>query len=235
MKPEYANGLRAGAILLAFALLGTLLLAGTFGWTRPVIRATEEAARAAQLAQVLTPGSYDNDLLHDARPLAPHRLLGTTQPSLAWIARSGGQPVGVVLEAIAPDGYSGEIGLIVGIDAHGVLTGVRVIRHRETPGLGDYIEIAKSPWVSQFAGKSLDNPAPEAWRVKKDGGAFDARAGATVTPRAIVKAVHDALEYFEMQRATLLAPAVGRQSLADTARHDGGEGSPPYTPADVPR
>lgn len=205
MKPAMANSLRAGAVLLGFSLLGTLLLSGTHDVTRPIIRATEEAARAARLAQVLVPGSYDNDLLKSARPLAPHRLLGTTHPSQAWIARRGNQPVAVVLEAIAPEGYSGEIALIVGIDIAGTLTGVRVVSHRETPGLGDYIEIEKSPWAEQFKGRSLTDPAPDAWRVKKDGGTFDARAGATVTPRAIVKAVRGALEYFRTHREALLS------------------------------
>jgi electron transport complex protein RnfG len=112
----------------------------------------------------------------------------------------------VVLEAVAPDGYSGEIRLLVGIHADGRVAGVRVTAHRETPGLGDYIDPARGPWIRQFDGRSLADPLPDGWRVKKDGGRFDYLAGATITPRAVVKAVRRSLEYFAAHRDELLAP-----------------------------
>ena len=119
----------------------------------------------------------------------------------------------MVLEAVAPDGYSGDIALLIGIDADGNVTGVRVTAHRETPGLGDYIDRAKSAWIDQFAGKSLTNPEPKHWKVTKDGGVFDARAGATITPRAVVKAVRSALDYFARHRAAFRrAPAARKPS-----------------------
>jgi electron transport complex protein RnfG len=109
----------------------------------------------------------------------------------------------VVLEAAAADGYSGEIKLLVGILADGRLGGVRVIAHKETPGLGDYIDIARSEWIRQFDGKALDDPPADGWKVRKDGGRFDYMAGATITPRAIVRAVRRVLEYHADHRAAL--------------------------------
>ena len=131
------------------------------------------------------------------------------RPARAYPARIGGETRAVVLEVVAPDGYSGEIRLLVGIHADGRVAGVRVTAHKETPGLGDYIEATRGPWIRQFDGRSLDDPPTEQWRVKKDGGRFDYLAGATVTPRAVVKAVRRALEYFAAHRAELLevAPA----------------------------
>ncbi|MCA1979427.1 MAG: electron transport complex subunit RsxG [Thiobacillus sp.] len=201
------NALRAGVILLVFALVGTALLAYTHDHTEPVIEKSRQAEKLALINQVLPPALYDNDLLASQQTVPPNDRLGTRQPSALWIARRGGAFAGVVLEAVAPDGYSGDIALLIGIDAAGTVTGVRVTAHRETPGLGDYIDRAKSPWIDQFIGKSLLAPEARHWKVKKDGGAFDARAGATITPRAVVKAVHNALDYFARHRAALAAPA----------------------------
>jgi electron transport complex protein RnfG len=131
-------------------------------------------------------------------------LLGSSQPSAVWVARKGGQITGLVLEATAPDGYSGDIALLIGLSAAGDVLGVRVTAHRETPGLGDYIDIAKSNWIRLFDGHSLTRPELKLWKVKKDGGAFDSVAGATITPRAVVKAVRSALEYVDKHRAELL-------------------------------
>jgi len=201
------NALRTGTILLVFALVGTAVLAFTHDRTEPTITRGQLAAKRALLSQVLPATLYDNDLLASQQSVPPNDLLGTRQPSALWIARRGGEFSGVVLEAIAPDGYSGDIALLIGIDADGTVTGVRVTAHRETPGLGDYIDRAKSAWIDQFAGKSLSHPEPKHWKVAKDGGAFDARAGATITPRAVVKAVKSALDYFARHRAAFVAPA----------------------------
>ena len=112
----------------------------------------------------------------------------------------------MVLESVAPDGYSGKISLILAVKSNGELAGVRVIAHKETPGLGDYIDVAKSPWIKGFDGKSLDVYKDADWKVRKDGGKFDYMAGATITPRAVVKAVHKALIYFSENRDKLFAP-----------------------------
>jgi electron transport complex protein RnfG len=200
------NALRTGVILLVFAFAGTAVLAYTHDHTEPIILRSQQAEKLALINQVLPATLYDNDLLASQRTLPPDELLGTRQPSALWIARRGAVPTGVVLEAVAPDGYGGDIAMLIGIAVDGTVTGVRVTSHHETPGLGDYIERAKSAWIEQFVGKSLSDPEPKRWKVAKDGGAFDARAGATITPRAVVKAVKNALDYFTQHRAALFAP-----------------------------
>ena len=200
------NALRTGTILFIFALAGTALLAFTHDRTEPTIARGLQAEKLALLSQVLPATLYDNDLLATQQSVPPDDLLGTRQASALWLARRGGQFSGVVLEAVAPDGYSGDIFLLIGIDANGSVTGVRVTAHHETPGLGDYIEHAKSAWSEQFSGKSLTQPEPKHWKVTKDGGVFDARAGATISPRAVVKAVKSALDYFSRHRAAFAAP-----------------------------
>jgi electron transport complex protein RnfG len=213
LKAAGRNALRTGMILFVFALVATALLVFTFTRTEPTIERSRQAEKLSLLTQVLPPALYDNDLLASQQAVPPHELLGTRQPSSLWIARRGDTITAVVLEAIAPDGYGGNIHLVVGIDVGGTVTGVRVTAHRETPGLGDYIVRSKSPWIEQFVGKSLTAPESKRWKVIKDGGQFDARAGATITPRAVVKAVHAALNYFARNRAALLAA----QSAPDTA------------------
>ena len=200
------NALRTGVILFVFALVGTAMLAFTHDRTEPVITRGQLAEKRALLSQVLPASLYDNDLLSSQQSVPPNDRLGTRQTSTLWLARRGGEFSGIVLEAVAPDGYSGNIYLLIGIDADGTVTGVRVTAHRETPGLGDYIDRAKSAWIDQFAGKSLTNPDARHWKVAKDGGTFDSRAGATITPRAVVKAVHGALDYFAQHRAAFAAP-----------------------------
>jgi electron transport complex protein RnfG len=205
VKAASRNALRTGAILLVFALVATALLAFTFTRTEPTIERSQRAEKLSLLRQVIPAGSYDNDLIASQRSVPPDELLGTRAPSALWLARRGEAVTAVVLEAIATDGYSGDIHLIIGIDVDGGVTGVRVTAHRETPGLGDYIDRAKSPWIEQFTGKSLSAPEAKRWKVAKDGGVFDARAGATITPRAVVKAVRAALDYFARHRSALLA------------------------------
>lgn len=198
--------LATAATLVAFSAVGASLLTGTFTLTLPSIERSEREAKLKLITETLPAGGFDNDPVQDARPLAVDPLLGLKRPGQAYVARRQGEPVAVTLEAVAPDGYSGEIRLLVGILADGRVAGVRVTAHRETPGLGDYIEIAKSNWIRGFDGKSLADPQPADWKVRKDGGRFDYMAGATITPRAMVKAVRKALEYFQAHRAELLGP-----------------------------
>ncbi len=218
MNDVLRESLSTGLALLLFAVAGAGLLSGTFGLTQPSIQRSEEADKLRLVAQTLPAGSYDNDLIRDARPLPADALLGLKRPGLAYPARRGGETVAVVLEAVAPDGYSGEIRLLVGILADGRVAGVRVVAHKETPGLGDYIDILRSDWIRQFDGRSLADPAPGHWKVKKDGGRFEYRAGATITPRAVVKAIRKALEYFAIHRGELLAPASNPSHASKEAR-----------------
>lgn len=202
------NALRTAAILFVFALIGTAILAFTHDRTEPVIAASHADEQRALLAQVL-PASvpHDNDLLASRSELPPNKLLGTRHPSALWRAEHAGHTTALLLEAIAPQGYAGEIALLVGVARDGRVTGVRVTAHRETPGLGDYIDRKHSDWIEQFAGRGLTAPDTKQWLVKKDGGAFDARAGATITPRAVVKAVRDTLTYVDAHPELWKEPA----------------------------
>ncbi len=186
----------SAGILTAFAVVGTALLAATYLVTRPIIAETEKQAKLALIGQILPPALYDNDLLKDSALLPPAKELGNTEPTPVYRAVKEGKPSAAVLEVIAPDGYSGKIRMIVAIKADGEVSGVRVVTHNETPGLGDYIEIAKNSWIRIFEGKSLSKFTDQEWKVKKDGGKFEHMAGATVTPRAVIKAVHKSLKYF---------------------------------------
>ncbi|MFB6259826.1 MAG: electron transport complex subunit RsxG [Thiohalorhabdaceae bacterium] len=142
---------------------------------------------------------FDNELLRDTREVTDAAYLGTSKAVTVYRARKAGEPVAVAFRTIAPDGYNGQIELLVAIWSDGDLAGVRAINHAETPGLGDQIETAKNDWITQFAGHSLGSPPPEDWKVKKDGGAFDEITGATITSRAVVKAVRRALKFYELR------------------------------------
>lgn len=208
--------LRTALSLLIFAAIGTAMLAFTFDATKDSIAKNEEQAKLKLIGQILPASAYDNDILQDTLVLEPTPELGTFDSTTVYRARKGGAPAAAVFEAVAPDGYAGRIKLIVSVYANGEMAGVRVVSHNETPGLGDYIEIARSPWIEVFGGKSLANTADKEWKVKKDGGTFEHVSGATVTPRAIVKAVHKALGYFEQHKDKLFAnpPAAAGQGAA---------------------
>jgi electron transport complex protein RnfG len=213
-QPSAAGmALRTAVILLIFVVAFTSLLAAAFLWTRPAIEAAAAEEKMKLIGEVLPRELYDNDVLKDSRQLAPSAVLGLDEASTAYLARKGGEVTALVFEAVAPDGYSGKIRLLLGVSADGTLLGVRVIQHKETPGLGDYIEPKKDrnkerPWIRQFDGLSLAAVADRDWRVRKDGGRFDSVAGATVTPRAVIKAVHKALQYVAANHRQLFASRV---------------------------
>jgi len=146
-------------------------------------------------------------LLKDTVEIAPNEQLGNRQPTLANIAKLNNKTAGVILEAIAHDGYSGDIKLLIAIRADGSISGVRVLAHKETPGLGDYIDIARGNWIKLFNDESVNKTAATQWKVKKDGGKFDYMVGATITPRAVVKAVFKALQFYDANKTTLFAVA----------------------------
>lgn len=203
-------------ILGAFALVTASVLALTHQGTKEKIAAEERAAAQKALFEVLPEHRHDNDLLNATRPVPAEywRTLGLKSGGDMHIARQNDEIIAVILPAVAPDGYSGNINMIVAINADGTLSGVRVIAHRETPGLGDKVELAKSNWILDFEGKSLKNPPPERWQVKKDGGDFDQFTGATITPRAVVQQVKKALTVFEEHRAALLGEDVQQKPQA---------------------
>ncbi|MDD5403264.1 MAG: electron transport complex subunit RsxG [Sulfuricella sp.] len=201
----FRHSVKLALVLAAFALVGTSLLALTYDATKGIIAASEKRAKLALIAQILPPELYDNDIISDAVSLPPQAELGTSEATLTYRALKDGKPSGAVLEAVAPDGYAGKIKMLIAIRANGEISGVRVVSHKETPGLGDYIDIAKSNWIKIFDGTSLEKYPSNEWKVKKDGGRFDSVAGATITPRAMVKAVHKALIYFSANREKIFS------------------------------
>lgn len=206
---------RSGAALGLVAVVGTTLLTGIDRLTADRIAEQERRVVLEQLGQIVPPDRYDNALHDDYVTVRDERFFPQGQEVTAFRARQGGRPVAVILRFDTLDGYNGRIRLLVGIANDGRVTGVRVIAHRETPGLGDAIERPKSDWVLGFTGKSLTDPAPPGWAVRRDGGVFDQFTGATITPRAVVEAVQRALEYHAANdRALFEAPADSPQEAA---------------------
>lgn len=201
---------RTAGILFVFVIIFTGLLSAAYLWTKPSIEASAAEEKMKLVDEVLPRGEYDNNLLADTLALPPTAELGLADPSTLYRARKSGQPVALVFESVAPDGYAGKIRLIVAIRSSGEVAGVRVTLHKETPGLGDYIEVRKDknktrPWITQFAGMSLAQVSDKDWKVRKDGGKIDYYAGATVTPRAVTKAILKATHWAEANRDRLFA------------------------------
>ena len=199
------NILITTALLVAFAAAGAALVGLTFSQTDEDIKYNEKLTLLRQLNNIIPADEYNNDLLIDTITLKPSQLLGTDEPSLAYRARKDGQDIAVVISSVAPNGYNGPIQMLVGIYNDGRLAGVRVVKHRETPGLGDAVSTTHSDWILGFTNKSLSNPESKYWKVKRDGGTFDQFTGATITPRAVVKAVHNALLYFDKNQNMLFS------------------------------
>lgn len=207
---ELLASIRRNALGLGlFALVTAGAIAVAQVTTAERIEHNIRMAQARALNELVPVGTYDNDLLEDTLPVDKRfnqQLLGPlSEKDRIYLARQQGVVTTVILPVVAPDGYTTEIRLLVGIHADGTLAGVRVTEHRETPGLGDNIELKKSDWVLAFTGKSLQNPGEERWAVKKDGGDFDQFTGATITPRAVVKAVKLAQKFFAQHKDQLLA------------------------------
>ncbi len=184
----------AALLLTIFAVVGTGLVAFTYEMTKDQIAENERLALLNSLQALVPAESVNNDMPNDTIIVDDKEKLGTNVTTI-YRGRKDGDPVAAVFTSIAPDGYSGQIKLLVAVRVDGTLGGVRVIAHKETPGLGDKIEIEKDDWIFGFDNKSLGNPAIEKWAVKKDGGVFDQFTGATITPRAIVNSVKRTLIY----------------------------------------
>ncbi|MFA6920522.1 MAG: RnfABCDGE type electron transport complex subunit G [Gallionella sp.] len=232
--------------LTVFALIGTAILAFTYSQTFDRIAKSVEDEKFRLISQIVPQALFDNDIIKDTLQIEPDALLGNDGVTTAYRARLQNKPSVLVMEAVAPDGYSGKIFMLIAVKDNGTLAGVRVVAHKETPGLGDYIEIGRSDWIKGFDGTSLAKsdghevvtvpdggtgharlplsnlPPAQAgeganaslrdfhfkdadWKVKKDGGQFDYMAGATITPRAVVKAVHKALQYYDQHHDALFA------------------------------
>jgi electron transport complex protein RnfG len=208
----------AGLILTLFAIAGSGLVAFTYWQTADRIAQNERDALLHQLHVLVPAESIDNDIISDTVTLQAPDLMGRPE-TLVYLGRKGGKSVAAVFTPVVPDGYSGPIKLLVAVKMNGTLGGVRVISHKETPGLGDQIEERKSDWILRFAGKSLNNPTLSHWKVKRDGGDFDQFTGATITPRSIVKAAKNTLLYFRDRGQALFergkAPEKEKKPAAD--------------------
>ena len=202
-----ASTLRAVIYLTVTALIAVALLANVERLTRQRINANEAARIIKRLQAVLPAEGYDNEPYLDAIRVPPHELLGSTAATSIYRARRSGQPVAAVLTATALDGYFGQIRMLVSIDANGRVFGVRVIAHNETPGLGDAIDIQKSDWIENLNGLMVTENSSSDWVLKRDGGNFDRITGATVTSRAVIDSVRNAVIYFNDNRDEIFLPS----------------------------
>ena len=195
--------IRNGALSLGvFAVVPAAAISLTYVAGSDAIAANKAAAKARALEAVMSPALYDQSLLDSPITLAQTDQLDVAENSLGYAAINHSVVQGIVLPVVAKDGYSGDISMLIGLNRDGVIQGVRVLEHKETPGLGDKVERKKSAWIDAFIGHSLANTSPDEWAVTKDGGLFDGFTGATITPRAVVSAVHKSLRYHEQQQSS---------------------------------
>jgi len=195
---------RGGALMLVVAAVAAAALLATVNrFTAPRIADNIAAEQLRSLRAVLTPGSFDNAPHRDVIAVRDAELLGSDEPLPIYRARRGVRPVAAVLTVVAPNGYAGRIRLLVAVGVDGEVKGVRVAEHRETPGLGDRIEARKSGWILGFRGLRSDETPTGAWTLDRDGGAFDRLTGATITSRAVLGAVRNAVLYFSAHRAEI--------------------------------
>ena len=193
-----------GLVLAIFACASTGLVAVTHYLTKDQIKQQEQAQLLSVLNQVIPHDLHDNELFSSCT-LVQAEELGTEQAMPAYIAKLNGEPSAIAIEAIAPDGYNGAIKVIVGMKIDGTILGTRVLSHQETPGLGDKIDLRVSDWILSFAGKQVTDSNLDRWKVRKDGGDFDQFTGATITPRAVVKSIKQAVQYVNQNNQALLA------------------------------
>lgn len=197
------NMIISAIVLSLFAVVGTFFVSYTFDNTVDRINENKRLALLKAFHVLIPPTAHDNDIFNDIITVQNKELLGSKKTVNIYRARKNNRPVAVIINSLAPDGYSGDIELLVAINYDGVLAGVRVVHHKETPGLGDAIEENRSDWITKFKNKSLLNPDKKGWGVKRDGGEFDQFTGATISPRAIVKAVYKTLLFYKDHQDTL--------------------------------
>lgn len=206
--------LKSGITLAAIAAVCTSLVAMTYQVTHERIAENEQAWLEQSLQPALAGLFFDSGVSESRVTIpTPHELPGSSD-AVIYRVYSGETPVAALFVVSARDGYAGAIRLLVGIDMEGSVTGVQVLEHRETPGLGDRIESTKSNWVEQFDGRSLTDPQTSGWKIKGDGGEFDQLTGASVTPRAIIKAIKETLTYFEANQVAVFAAAADGEDEA---------------------
>lgn len=197
---EYKTILKTISIISLLGLIFAISLSITFEKSNPIIEQNKIEFKTKLLNEVLNGLDYDNDLIGTYIRIKPNELLKNKTEKYAYLAKKNNILQAVLIESIAPDGYSGEINILTAVRSDGEIIGTRIIDHKETPGLGDYIDQKKSSWISNFNGMSLNNRTDPDWRVKKDQGTFDYKAGATITPRAVIKSVKNTLLFYKENR-----------------------------------
>ena len=197
---EYKTILKTISIISLLGLIFAISLSITFEKSNPIIEQNKIEFKTKLLNEVLDGLDYDNDLIGTYIHIKPNELLKNKTEKYAYLAKKNNTLQAVLIESIAPDGYSGEINILTAVRSDGEIIGTRIIDHKETPGLGDYIDQKKSSWISNFDGMSLNNRTDPDWRVKKDQGTFDYKAGATITPRAVIKSVKNTLLFYKENR-----------------------------------
>jgi electron transport complex protein RnfG len=220
MANAEGNRLLTLTSVAAIAIAAGLLVTNSYEWSRGRIAANERARVVARLNSVLDPGLRGRDLTTTTLSVTDAELLGSDDPVDVFVIAEAGEPVAVLFASVAPHGYNASINLLIGVSPAGAVTGVRAVRHRETSGLGDAIDAGKSDWIEQLTGKTLANPDAALWAVAQDDGAFDSITGATVTSRAVVSAVKNALLYFAQHRDELYAAAAAAASAEDDESAD---------------
>lgn len=201
------HGLILGAFCLGFGTL--LVMTNSFTKDDIALRALED--RQNSLAQVIPESIHDNNLATDTLTLKNDQ----GNEVVVYLATKEGKVTGAAFETSSP-GYSGAIKVMLGVGPDGKILGARVLAHKETPGLGDKIEVKKGDWILRFTGLSIGNPPLEKWKVKKDGGQFDQFAGATITPRAVVKAITQGLQFFDANKAKIMEFKAAKAQTVDT-------------------
>ena len=195
---------RNSILLALFAVCTTGLIAGTYLLTKNDIAQQKRLAEEKALLEIIPRDQHDNSMLDDTISVGPADTgLGLYEEKHIYLARNNEDVVAAIIPVVAPDGYTGDIELIVGVNRDGTIAGVRALVQRETPGLGDKVDLKKSDWILGFNGRSLDNPGLSGWAVKKDKGVFDQFTGATITPRAVVAATLRALQFAQQHRKQL--------------------------------
>jgi electron transport complex protein RnfG len=211
MKTE-GSILKSGATLAVIAAVCTALVATTFHLTKDRIAANDKALLEQSLQPALSGTFFDGGVSESRLVIAPPHDLPGSEAALIYRVYADEEPVAALFVVTAREGFSGPIRILLGVNIDGEVTGLRILNHRETPGLGDKIESKRSDWVHQFAGRSLHDPAAAYWAIHRDGGEFDALTGASVTPRAVVKAMRDTLIYFDAHRDEIFVAAATEEA-----------------------
>lgn len=205
---EKPSVMKSGATLALIAAICTALVAATYHLTVDRIAANQKALLEQSLQPALSGLFFDSGVTESKLVIAPPHDLPGSEAALIYRVYAEEEPVAALFVVTARDGFSGAIRILLGVDASGIVTGIRILEHRETPGLGDKIESSRSDWVHQFEDRALGDPVVTGWAIRSDGGDFDQLTGASVTPRAVIRAMRDTLIYFDEHRDEIFATPV---------------------------